>query len=75
MSQQIAVATIRNVLKNERKKLRERRQKDFDQNRARSSYATENAIARVLVLEELLDGSITGKSGEPTPAPDDSLDL
>jgi hypothetical protein len=52
----IEAATIRRVLKVEKKRLRERRQADFDDNRARSSAASEDALSRVLMLEELLDG-------------------
>lgn len=53
----IAVQTIRDVLMAEKKKLREARARDHEENRARHSVATEDAIARVLMLEELLDPS------------------
>lgn len=47
--------TVRAMLKREKKTLRERRAKDFDDNRARYSAATEDSVSRVLVLEELLE--------------------
>lgn len=51
----IDVATIRSILKSEKKKLRERRARDFEDNRARPSAATEDSVSRVLMLEDLLD--------------------
>lgn len=64
---QIDAGTVRRALKLAKKKLREHRARDFEENRARFSAASEDAVSRVLVLEELLDGSATGA--------DDSLDL
>lgn len=73
----IETATLRKVLKHEKKTLRLCRSKDFEDNRARSSAATEDALSRVLMLEELLDGSAVGLSHEDTSAPGDNntLDL
>lgn len=48
---------VRAVLKQEKRKLRDARERDFKDNRARFSAATEDAVSRVLMLEELLDGS------------------
>jgi hypothetical protein len=53
------------VLKAEKKKLREHRARDFEDNRARFSAATEDAVSRVLMLEELLDGT-AGQSAAPS---------
>jgi hypothetical protein len=50
----IDTATVRRMLKLEKKKLRERREQDFDNNRARYSAASEDSVSRVLMLEELL---------------------
>lgn len=47
--------TVKRALKSERKKLREHRKRDFEENRARFSAATEDAVARVLMLEEILE--------------------
>ena len=58
---------VRAVLKAEKRKLRENRARDFKDNRARFSAATEDAVSRVLMLEELLDGSAPGE--------DNALDL
>lgn len=60
----IDTALVRRALKAEKKKLRERRKQDFDENRARFSAASEDSVSRVLMLEELLDGS----AGEEEPA-------
>ncbi len=60
-------ASVRRALKLEKKKLREHRARDFKDNRARFSAATEDAVSRVMMLEDLLDGSATPS--------DDSLDL
>ena len=59
----IDTATVRRALKLAKKKLREHRAKDFEENRARFSAASEDAVSRVLVLEDLLDG--TGTAEEP----------
>jgi hypothetical protein len=48
-------ATIRRVLAREKRKLRERRQQDLEENRARYSAASEDSVSRVLMLEELLE--------------------
>jgi hypothetical protein len=53
----IDTATVRRALKLAKKKLREFRGRDFKENRARFSAATEDAVSRVLMLEELLDGT------------------
>lgn len=53
----LEVSDVRRVLKHEKKRLRACREKDFEDNRARSSAATEDALSRVLMIEELLDGS------------------
>jgi hypothetical protein len=65
-------AQIRGILKREKKLLKERRAKDFEDNRARYSAATEDAVSRVMMLEDLLEGDL-----EPDEAPrgNDSLDL
>lgn len=63
----IDAATIRRALKLEKKKLRQHRATDFESNRARFSAASEDAVSRVLMLEELLDGTAAGE--------DDSLNL
>lgn len=52
----IDTSTVRRALKLAKKKLREFRERDFKENRARFSAATEDAVSRVLMLEELLDG-------------------
>lgn len=49
------IQTVRAMLKREKKKLLERRDRDFEDNRARPSAATEDSVSRVLVLEELLE--------------------
>lgn len=64
--------TVRNALKLEKKKLRENRARDFKDNRARFSAATEDSVSRVLMLEELLDGSA---GEEAPPSKDGTLDL
>lgn len=51
----ITEESVRKMLALEKKKLREHRKRDFEENRARFSAATEDAVARVLVLEELLE--------------------
>lgn len=51
----LSIAALRKLLKEERQKLRECRKKDFEENRARYSAASEDAVSRVLVLEELLE--------------------
>lgn len=56
MSAAIDTATVRKKLAAEKKKLRERRARDFEDNRARFSAASEDSVSRVLVLEELLEG-------------------
>jgi len=58
----IDASTVRRALKAEKKKLREHRARDFKDNRARFSAATEDSVSRVLVLEELLDGGIAGEA-------------
>lgn len=58
-------ATIRRTLKAEKKKLRENRARDFKDNRARFSAASEDSVSRVMMLEELLEA----------PGTDDTLDL
>jgi hypothetical protein len=71
-------ATLRAFLKAEKKRLRELRARDFDDNRARFSAASEDAVSRVLVLEELLDGAVLlAEKREPggTSPGNDSLDL
>ena len=60
----IDVATIRRVLRHEKKRLRDCRAKDFESNRARSSAASEDAISRVLMLEELLEGDAIALANE-----------
>lgn len=50
----IDTAVVRRALKLAKKKLRERRAQDFEENRARFSAASEDAVSRVLMLEELL---------------------
>lgn len=62
----IDTALVRRALKREKKKLREARARDFEENRARFSAASEDSVSRVLMLEELLDG--TAGEEEPTPA-------
>jgi hypothetical protein len=52
----IPVETLQRLLKDEKKKLRERRDKDHADNRARHSAASEDSVSRVLVLEEILGG-------------------
>lgn len=59
----IDTATVRRALKLAKKKLREFRSRDFKENRARFSAATEDAVSRVLMLEELLDGTAAGEDG------------
>jgi hypothetical protein len=54
---------VRSVLKAEKKRLRQHRARDFEDNRARFSAATEDAVSRVLMLEELLDGSAPSEDG------------
>lgn len=88
MANSIEVATIVSVLAVERKRLRTCRAHDFETNRARSSAATEDAISRVLMLEELLDPATVplaredkptagGRTGRNRGAPsgDNTLDL
>lgn len=65
MSTRIDANAVRRMLKAARKTLRDRRAKDFEANRARYSAATEDAVSRVLVLEDLLEGA----GDEPAPAP------
>ncbi len=60
----IEVAIVRRVLKAEKKRLRDRREKDFEENRARSSAASEDALSRVLMLEDLLDGNAVALADE-----------
>jgi hypothetical protein len=48
--------TVRQRLELEKKRLRDRRKQDHDDNRARHSAATEDAVSRVLMLEDLLEG-------------------
>ena len=60
----IDAAMVRRALKLEKKNLRKHRKQDFEANRARFSAASEDAVSRVLMLEELLDGS----AGEEQPA-------
>jgi hypothetical protein len=55
VSTSIKTELVRKVLERERTRLRKCRAHDFETNRARSSAATEDALSRVLVLEELLD--------------------
>jgi hypothetical protein len=62
----IDTALVRRALKAEKKKLRERRKQDFDENRARFSAASEDSVSRVLMLEELLDGT-AGEEEAPAP--------
>lgn len=54
---------VRAVLKAEKRKLRDNRARDFKDNRARFSAATEDSVSRVLMLEELLDGSAPSEDG------------
>lgn len=71
-------ALVRRVLKAEKKKLREHRARDFEDNRARFSAATEDAVSRVLMLEELLDGHAVALPDKPeagAPRGDNTLDL
>lgn len=48
-------AAVRRQLKREREQLRKNRKRDFEDNRARFSAATEDAVSRVLMLEDLLN--------------------
>lgn len=54
MSSQLNARTVRQQLIRERENLRQARKRDFKENRARFSAATEDAVSRVLMLEELL---------------------
>lgn len=60
---------VRAVLKREKKKLNEHRARDLEKNRARFSAGTEDAVSRVLMLEELLsageDGTLDLEGGHP----------
>jgi len=46
---------VRRQLKREKEQLRKHRKRDFDDNRARFSAATEDSVSRVLMLEDLLN--------------------
>ena len=61
---EIDTATVRRALKRAKRKLREHRTKDLEQHRARFSAASEDAVSRVLMLEELLDGEEDAASSD-----------
>lgn len=76
----ITRAQLRAKLRAETKRLRECRDRDFGKGRVTHSAATDDALSRVLLLEELLAGELeleeTSSAGKRAPAGNNAtLDL
>jgi len=75
----IEVATVRKVLKKEKAALAERVEADWKSGRVTCSAEASARLARVLLLEGLLDGSIAlegeRESSAAAPRGDNTLDL
>lgn len=60
----LTLSQLRALRRKERKRLRESREKDFGKGRVTHSSETDDALSRVLLLDELIDGDLELEGGE-----------